>query len=248
MRGFLNAGMNRLTTAYPTNAKGAREFAATDRPPGEVLFRRARRHSRRVRLLRILIPIILLAGAVVSTLIVWLNPLRLLTDLPVSIGRLSISGTKMTMTEPKLSGFTRDQRHYELTANAAAQDAVNIDVVNLDEPRATLEMSDRSMVMMRASAGIFDRKAGLLQLRRDIVLTSTSGYEIRLQEADIDVRNGNIVSEQPVEVNMQQGTLKGNRLEVTKSGEVIRFDGGVTMTLIPQAADFGFDEKQTTPQ
>ena len=41
------------------------------------------------------------------------------------------------------------------------------------------------------------------------------------------MRNGNIVSEQPVEVKMPNGNLNANRLEVTNSGEVIRFDRGV---------------------
>ena len=157
----------------------------------------------------------------------------MLSELPVSIGRLTISGTKMTMTEPKLSGYTRDERRYELTANAAVQDASKVDVVNLEEPRANLEMSDGSTVSMKAAIGVFDRKAGILTLRRDVVVTSTSGYEMRLSQAVIDVRNGNIVSDQPVSVKMQQGTLQGNRFEVIKSGEVVRFDGGVTMMLAP---------------
>jgi lipopolysaccharide export system protein LptC len=231
--------VNRLTAAYSTNEKGTGGFTASDRPPGDVLFRRARRHSRRVRLLRVVIPIIITAGLVVSILVVWLNPLRMLSELPVSIGRLTISGTKMTMTEPKLSGYTRDERRYELTANAAVQDATKVDVVNLEEPRANLEMSDGSTVSMRAALGVFDRKAGVLTLRRDVVVTSSSGYEMRLSQAVIDVRNGNIVSDQPVSVKMQQGTLQGNRFEVIKSGEIVRFDGGVTMTLAPPSVDPG---------
>ena len=33
-----------------------------------------------------------------------------------------ISGTKLTMQAPKLSGYTRDGRWYELIADSAAQD------------------------------------------------------------------------------------------------------------------------------
>jgi hypothetical protein len=40
-------------------------------------------------------------------------------------------------------------------------------------------------------------------------------------------------------VTSQQGTLRGNRLEVKKSGEVVRFDGGVTMTLMPESVPGG---------
>ena len=39
------------------------------------------------------------------------------------------------------------------------------------------------------------------------------------------------MSENPVEIQMLQGTLKANRIEVTKLGAVIRFEGGVTLVI-----------------
>jgi lipopolysaccharide export system protein LptC len=199
-----------LTAANLSDEWGTRGLAAADRPANDGKFRRARRHSRRVRLLRIAIPIILAIGLGVTTFAIWFNPLRMLSELPSGVGSLIMSGSKMTMSNPKIAGYTRDERRYELTANAAAQDVTRIDVVNLEEPRATLEMLDHSKIDMRAAVGAFDRKANVLTLRRDIVITSSSGYEMRMSEAVINIRDGNIVSEQPVEVKMQQGTLHGN--------------------------------------
>ena len=233
--------MNRLSTAYPTATK-AHGFTAAERSTDEV-FRRARRHSRRVRLLRILIPVLLLLAIAVAVLAVLFNPLRFLTELPINIAGLSITSARMTMTEPQLAGYTRDKRRYELTANSAVQDFANADIVNLDEPRASIEMSDRSTIKMQAASGMFDRKEGVLTLRRDIMLTSSAGYEIRLQEAIVDVRTGNIVSNQPVELGSQHGTLRGNRLEVMKSGEIIRLDGDVILNFTPPPEDPG--EKNT---
>ena len=40
------------------------------------------------------------------------------------------------------------------------------------------------------------------------------------------------MSDQPVEVELLQGTLNANRLEIVDSGDLVRFDGGVTMTLM----------------
>jgi len=238
--------VNRLTAAYSTNQREPGGITTSDRPSGDLVFRSARRHSRHVRLLRVLIPIVIAAGLGVSILVVWLNPLRLLSELPVSIGRLTISGTKMTMTDLKLPGYTRDGRRYELTATSAAEDRVRPGVANLEEPRASVEMADGTIINLRAAIGIFDRKEGVLTLRGNILLTSNGGHEMRLDEAVVDVRSGNIVSDQPVEVKMQQGSLRGNRLEVIKSGEIVRFDGGVTMTLDPRMALSG-DSKTAAP-
>src|SRR5262249_50670682 len=56
-----------------------------------------------------------------------------------------------------------------------------------------------------------------------------------LIEATVNVRTNHIVSERPVEVLMRQGTTHANRLEVTDSGEVVRFERGVTMVLTPES-------------
>jgi len=37
-------------------------------------------------------------------------------ELPFSLGTLSLSGTRLTMEAPKLSGFTDDNRAYNITA------------------------------------------------------------------------------------------------------------------------------------
>jgi lipopolysaccharide export system protein LptC len=62
-------------------------------------------------------------------------------------------------------------------------------------------------------------------------VTSSNGVEVRLNDAVVDTATGDIVSNKPVEVEMLQGTVRSNRLEVTAGGEVIRFDGGVVMNL-----------------
>jgi lipopolysaccharide export system protein LptC len=40
------------------------------------------------------------------------------------------------------------------------------------------------------------------------------------------------VSNKPVRVKLLQGTLDANRLEIVNSGDLVRFDGGVNMTLM----------------
>jgi lipopolysaccharide export system protein LptC len=84
---------------------------------------------------------------------------------------------------------------------------------------------------MSAKAGIYDTKAETLVVKPDIVLKSSNGYEAYLSEASVDIRKGNIVSEKPVSVKLLNGTLNSNRLEITNAGEVLKFDGGVTMML-----------------
>jgi lipopolysaccharide export system protein LptC len=209
---------------------GARGFAASSRPDNQQIFLRAQRHSRRVRILRIAVPAGTVAVLAAITLVSWLDPMRILSRLPTAGGQLVVSGTKITMQSPKLAGFTRDSRPYELNARAAAQDITNPDVVELTDIRAKIESSDKTPITVTAIDGIYNRKSGILKLNRDIVLTTPS-YQVDLTEAVVDTANNNVVSDKPVQVKMLQGTVNAQRLEVAGGGEVIRFIGDVRMTL-----------------
>ena len=223
--------MNQLPTASTFEGIASGDVAA-GRPDSARSFRRAARHSRHVRILRVAIPLALVLMLAAAVLAAWIDPLRILAArLPINSAGLVISGTKITMAQPKLSGYTRDARWYELTARGAVQDVTKPDIVELQEIRAKLEMQDKSMMDLFALDGTFDRKSGQLTLGRNIVLRSTSGIEVRLSEAVVDTGTGDIVSNKPVELKMLQGTLNANKLEVTGRGEVVRFDGGVAMTL-----------------
>ena len=220
------------TIAARTDPQAARAYWTMSRGDSARAFQAARRHSRVVRILRIAIPLAVVLGFAGIFAITYLNPLRMLAKLPIDIGDLVVNGTKITMEHPRLSGFTRDQRAYELSADAAKQDLTKPDQIELRNIRAKVQMQDNSTMELSATAGIYDSKAETLKLDQNIVLSSTTGYRGQLSEALIDIRKGNVVSERPVAVEMLQGTLNASRLEIVDSGGLVRFDGGVNMTLM----------------
>lgn len=202
----------------------------------------ARRHSRRVRFLRKAVPAVLvlaLGGLVAAN---YLNPARWLR-VPTEFGTLVISGSKITMEAPRLAGFTKDQREYEVTAASASQDTKNPTIVEMREISGRIDLEDKSKVTLSAVEGIYDIKADLLKLNHEILIISTAGYQGRLTEAQVEVKKGRIVSEKPVQLKMPQGTLDANRMEVTETGGLIRFEGGVVMMLTPDALNRGMQSQ-----
>lgn len=152
--------------------------------------------------------------------------------LPGEIGRAVIQGSKVTMQQPRLSGFTLDSRPYEFTAKAAEQDITKPDLMELQQIQAKIEMEDKSVVNITSDTGSYEMKAETLMLHDNIHLVSSTGYEVRLSEAAIDVHKGTVRSEQPVWVKLINGELNAKWLEVRDSGAMLRF-GGVMMTLYP---------------
>lgn len=228
-------GLMNRSIAATTDPRQDPRFAPTHWTPSRAdsdrAFRAARRHSRLVRFLRIGIPIGVALLLLLIGLTTYFNPLRMLGKLPLDVGHLVVSGTRITMERPRISGFTQDNRAYDLSASDAAQDLTKPDLVELKELQARIDMQDKSKVEVSANGGVYDSKRETLTLRQNILLTSSTGYAARLSEAVIDVRKGNVVSEKPVSVDLLNGTLNANRLEVIDAGDRVRFDGGVTMVL-----------------
>lgn len=217
--------------------------------PGlEARFAAAARHSRMVRVLRVAVPAaVLLAMAGIVAISVF-NPFRTgLARLPVDMSNLVVSGTKITMETPHLAGFSTDQRPYELWAKAAIQDLADPDHVELRTLRAKVMMEDKSTVTMDARTGFFDSKQQMLDLRKDIFLQSSTGYEARLSQAYVDINKGTVTSDEHVDVKLLNGTLTADRLRIINSGEIVRFEGNVVMNLIMESPPAPEPEPEPPP-
>jgi lipopolysaccharide export system protein LptC len=228
--------MHAATALSNGNPTKARALPRVGRSDGERAFRAAARHTRHVRFLRLAIPGTVVFSAIAALAVATLsNPLRLLAKMPIDLGSLVVSGGKIMMQQPRLAGFTRDNRRYDLSAQVAGQDVAKPDVIELQGIRATMEMQDKVHYQATARGGVYNSKTELLTLNEDIIVTSTSGYRAVMSEAVVDVPAGKITSEKPVEITAGGWSVNSNQVEISDSGEVIRFGRGVTVVLTPES-------------
>jgi lipopolysaccharide export system protein LptC len=216
----------------------------------EVRFAAAARHSRLVRILRVAVPaVVALAMATIVAVSIF-NPFRMIAGvkLPVDIGNLVVSGTKITMETPHLAGFSTDQRPYEMWAKTATQDLTDPDHVELGQLRAKVAMEDKSTVTLDARTGYYDSKSQMLDLRKDIFLQSSTGYEAKLSQAYVDINKGAVSSDEHVDVKLLNGTLTADRLRIINSGEVVRFEGNVVMNLVMDSPPTAEPEPAPAPK
>jgi lipopolysaccharide export system protein LptC len=199
----------------------------------EARFAVAARHSRMVRVLRVAVPAAVILSMAAILMVSIFNPFRmLLPKLPIEMGNLVVSGTKITMESPHMSGYTPDQRPYEVWAKTATQDITDPDRVDLRTLRAKVLMEDQTTtVILDALNGLMDNKQQTLDLHKDIYLQSSTGYEAWLSQAFVDMAKGTVDSNEHVDVKMLNGTVSSDRLRITGGGEVVRFEGNVVMNL-----------------
>jgi lipopolysaccharide export system protein LptC len=99
---------------------------------------RAARHSARVRLLRKVVPALAGAIGIAFMASIFLDPRAALTSTG-DVASLGISGAAITMQNPKLTGFNKDSRSYEVTASRADQSINDPNKISLSNLTARIQ-------------------------------------------------------------------------------------------------------------
>jgi lipopolysaccharide export system protein LptC len=86
-------------------------------------------------------------------------------------------------------------------------------------------------VTLDARTGYYDSKQQMLDLRKDIFLQTSTGYEARLSQAYVDINKGTVTSDEHVDVKLLNGTVTADKLRIFNGGEIVRFEGNVVMNL-----------------
>ena len=210
-------------------------------------FRDAGRHTLRVRILRwgiVLGALALALGAAAFALIDRLGG----RQVDLTLARATLNGSRVTMDAPKLNGFRRDGRPYEVRARSGVQDVRSPKIIELNEVEANLQTADRTSVRVLAPEGVFDSGADRMRLQSGsgtggsgtggagaVRVTSTSGYNIVMRSAEMDFKTGAMRSNDPVSVTMINGTVEADSLDVTGNGASVSFIGNVRSVIMPEA-------------
>lgn len=188
-------------------------------------FRAARRHTLLVRFLRRAIPVGAVVAVVGLVVTPFLHPLQGVAGF--SLNSVGITGGKVKMESPRLTGYRKDNRPYEVTAVEALQDIRNPTQVEMTTMVARIQMEREGWVTVNARTGLFDTQNEKLRLVDDVKVHTESGYDMRMRTADIDFKAGTVVSREPVKVNLSSTTIDANSLDVKDNGALIVFEGRV---------------------
>ena len=198
-------------------------------------FAAAERHSRLVRFLRLATPTAALLAVAALTFFAMFDPLRGAIA-GLTVGALSVDGSKIVMSHPRLTGARKDGRAFVVNAVKAIQDVVHPTTVELREIDGDIAMADDSRMRVSAAVGLYDIVHQFLKLTKDVHLRSPS-YDVTLATADIDFKSGVYRSDQPVTVVTSNGaTVRANSAEAHDNGGQLTFAGHVRSTFVGEMA------------
>lgn len=194
------------------------------------IIRTGRRYSRFVGLMRFLLPTIALF--LVGLVVLWPQIMGGFSNtiMPMLAGERFSGAEAMLMHKPRYVGETEANEPYEVVAGTAIVDPDAPDRILLDELDARVDRTSSSDVRLLASSGIYHRAARRLELSGTVELTTSDGFRFETSEASIRLDQGRVDGGEPIAGIGPPGTLRADRFQIRKGGDVMRFEGRVKVT------------------
>jgi len=188
-------------------------------------FSHAQRHSRRVRFLKIFLPVIAVSIAIVFSWFTFFADFG--SKAVITINSEEGQSNRLVMTAPKVEGYTKDNRPYAIAAQKAVQDPAQSGIIELQNITGTLPLGNRGMARIEAKSAFFDNINGRLQFDRPFTVTTEDGASARLLSADVSMQSGQMTSSDPVEIRSATQNLRAASMRITENGRIIHFGGRV---------------------
>ncbi len=130
----------------------------------------------------------------------------------------------LRVVNPRYQGIDDLNRPFTVTARAGQQPGAE-QVLDLDEPRADILLSDGAWVYLQAHGGRFDRAANHLDLKGEVTIYHDSGLMMVTETAAVETEAGIASGDDPVAAQGSFGTITSDGFRIRERGAVVVFTG-----------------------
>ena len=194
-------------------------------------YRSARSHSGRVRAAKVILPILAVAGILLTVGWMWLS--RVTPDIGMDLSSTAIRDGKLIMANPKLDGLTSGDQPYSVRAARAIQDLGGTNTVELERLQADVPLNADVMARVTSNAGIYDSEANTLDLLNSIRVETSDGMSAELETAAINLQKGSMSTPDPVRISMPGAVIEADRLTIEDKGRRLLFESRVKLVVQP---------------
>ncbi|RUU23709.1 LPS export ABC transporter periplasmic protein LptC [Mesorhizobium sp. M6A.T.Ca.TU.002.02.2.1] len=213
----------------PTNTET--ELAPPKVGPTRVdAFGIAQRHSRRVRILKLAVPLV---AAVIAVAFPVYSYLAAPVSIQVQADGSAFADGKLVMANPKLNGFTKQKLPYSMTALRAIQDVSKQGIIDLEGIDAKLPISADNVAAVNASRGTYNRDGNTMSLTSDVTITTTDGLEAKFKSVFLDMGKGTMKTSDPVDVSRGGSRITADSMSIQDNGKIVVFENRVRVNIDP---------------
>ncbi len=187
------------------------------------------RYSKFVRRMRLILPLIALG--IVAIIFTWGNmseesfvSTKDPANAPKSIG-------KNELLNPRFESIDEKGQPFTITAKRALQGKENDNLVILEEPVGDMMLEGGSWIAIESDQGAFRQDNQRLLMRGNVRLFHDQGYQMSMEQLNIDMKGNTAWSETPVYGQGPEGTLSAQGLNADSNKEILIFTGPATLVL-----------------
>jgi lipopolysaccharide export system protein LptC len=198
------------------------------------------RHSARVSQLRKWI--LWTAGGTVAMVALGalISSLRFL-PIDLNLSRIALKGTRIVIETPKLVGYRKDGRPYEVRAKVGVQDITTPEVFELDGLDVRVETKGDNAVTLTAAKANYSTKADSAKMHGGVRITDARNFDMRMGAADMDFKASVMTSRAPVTLQIDGGNVAADSVEFLQQERRATFTGNVRSVL------YGEDDPRDKP-
>jgi len=133
------------------------------------------------------------------------------------------------MKKPYYQGVDVHNRPYNISADSGLQKDKN--TVELENIVAEMTGDNNAWVALNSGHGVLSMDTKLLELSKGVEVFYEGGYQFRTDHAHVDINKGTANGDSPIEGQGAVGTIKAKSFSISERGNIINFNGSVTMLL-----------------
>jgi lipopolysaccharide export system protein LptC len=188
------------------------------------------RYSRRVALLKRLLPVLGLALLVLVAAWPQLGPL--LDSVGLGLPAIDLrEARELRMLNPRYAGIDRLNRPYVVTSAVGRQVPDRDDLMSLEQPKAEMITHRGATVVMTAATAIYQSQTQLLDLFDDVNLIHENGTRFVTRTAHVDLSTNTAEGHDPVVGHGPSGDIAAQGFRILDKGDTIIFAGDSNLLL-----------------
>ena len=195
--------------------------AATSVSNSALVRRRARAHSRLVKVLRWLLPTLILA------LLGLLGAFVVGQAVRAAAARPREMPTQIRMVSPHFIGRDNQGRAFNLASRLALRDDTNMQRVFLTFPVIVMDVDSVHPKTLTSDRGVYDEDTHMLRLNGHVRIDDSTASTVATDEALVDTKAGTVSGVSALNGNGPMGQIHAGSYTATEKGQVLIMHGGV---------------------
>lgn len=205
----------------------ASEVTVPDRPARRTDFERWRRRSKVIRLLRVLLP------ALIVLIFLGLAGSVAYSTFRAQPRQAAAGDEPIRLVNPRFVGRDDKGRAFVLTAASATRDRADYQRVLLDKPALVLDEGGPDQLRLNGANGVFHEATGKLSLSGGVQMADVKNA-FQTASSQFDTKTGELVGSGPIQGSGGLGEITAKSYGVYGKGDRMVFKGGVRTRIEPK--------------